>query len=144
MAGVVLSIAAIGASACAAIAGAIAIAPTAPNGTSQVNVVQTVLFLVVAALLQAGAGLAFNRTGRADPSLARSAVRHLFQLVNRAAHARTLAEKHYESGTPADAKKAMGIISVELSFLEEGFATAAQDWAEFHPEAFRSIQEENQ
>jgi hypothetical protein len=109
-----------------------------------VNVLQTVLFIFLAAILQAGAAFTFNRSGRADPSLARSAVRRLLLMVGRAQKARKLAEKHYEAGTPSDAKKAMGMLSVELSFLEEGFTTGAQDWAEFHPEAFRKIQEENQ
>ena len=38
----------------------------------------------------------------------------------------------------------MGQISVALSFIEEGIAASAQDWALFHPDAIARLAEENQ
>lgn len=102
------------------------------------------LLVVLAAVFQAGSIYVFNGAGRADPSLARTAVRRLIELTARAKAARIHAENTYETASAAESKRVMGLISVELSYLEEGIAGAAKDWAEFHPDAIKKLEETNQ
>lgn len=108
-----------------------------PTGT------ENILLVVITSVLQIASAASFSGNGRADPSLARSAVRRLLSLTERTGVARRLAEQA-EFGTPAHAKKAMGTLSVQLSFIEEGIADAAKDWAEFHPEAIKKLEEADQ
>ena len=102
------------------------------------------LLVVLAAVFQAGSIYVFNGAGRADPSLARTAVRRLIELTARAKAARIHAESTYEAANAAESKRVMGLISVELSYIEEGIAGAAKDWAEFHPDAIKKLEETDQ
>lgn len=105
---------------------------------------ESTLLVAISSGLQIASVAVFNGNGRADPSLARSAVRRLIELTARASKARILAEHAYELSTPADAKRVMGLMSVELSYIEEGIAGGAKDWAEFHPEAIKKLEEKDQ
>jgi hypothetical protein len=90
---------------------------------------------VMAAILQIAAGVQFASVGRADPALAKSSVRYLVSLGDRAQKARLLAEQSFESGTSATRYQVLGQLSVYLSEIEEGASLAAQSWADFHPDA---------
>lgn len=112
--------------------------------TTPPSALESTLLVVLSSCLQIASVAVFNGNGRADPSLARSAVRRLIELTARAGQARIAAEQAYELSSPADAKKAMGLISVQLSYIEEGIAGGAKDWAEFHPDAIRKLEEKDQ
>jgi hypothetical protein len=94
---------------------------------------------VMAAVLQIGAGFQFASIGRADPSLAKSSVRYLVFLGDRAQKARKLAEVSFETGTTAERYQALGQLSVYLSEIETGASLAAQSWADFHEDAVAEI-----
>lgn len=113
------------------------------SATSPPSAVESVLLVVISSGLQIASAFAFSGNGRADPSLARSAVRRLITLNLYARRARQIAEDA-EPGTPVQAKKAMGTLSVQLSYIEEGILEAARDWAEFHPEAIKKLEEADQ
>ena len=118
-------------------------AARAASATSP-SAMESVLLIVVAAGFQAASAVAFGSSGRADPALARTAVRRLVELTARAQSARKVAQVAYESLSAVESKKTMGLISVELSYLEEGIAGGALDWAEFHPDAVRKLEEKTQ
>lgn len=97
------------------------------------------LLVVLAGVFQiAGAGQ-FNKLGRADPGLARAAVRRILKMVVRTRESRKLAESTYDLGTAQEVRKTLGRISVELSWVEEGLLDAIGDWNEFHAEALQNI-----
>ncbi|WP_065571420.1 hypothetical protein [Microbacterium oleivorans] len=102
------------------------------------------LLVILAAVLQGGSAFTFGSIGRADPSLARTAVRRLIDLTATTQRARVRAETAYENATASEMKSSMGLLTVELAGIEEGVASAALDWAEFHPEAIKKLQEKDQ
>jgi len=102
------------------------------------------LLVVLAAVFQGASALVFRAIGRADPSLARTAVRRLIELTARTQRARVRAENAYETASAGEMKANMGLLTVELANIEEGVAGAALDWAEFHPEAIKKLQERDQ
>lgn len=111
--------------------------------TAPPTAIESALLVLVASGFQIASVFVFNGNGRADPTLASTAVRRLIALTNRAAEARLIAEAA-EFGTATEIKKAMGTLSVQLSYIEEGIAEGAKDWAEFHPEATRKLEETDQ
>lgn len=88
--------------------------------------------------------VSFNRTGNADPQLARSSVKRLYGLAQRARDTKLMVETVYEQGTGTDAKKLMGVVSAHLSSIEESAAYAIDDWCEFHFDALSEIVKEGQ
>lgn len=108
------------------------------------GVTVAVILVLVAGGLQFGGAFVFDRSGRADPTLAKAAVGRLLLLTSRAKRARLRAERAFEQETGARLKTSVGQLSVELSFIEEDAAASAQDWALFHPDAIALLQEENQ
>lgn len=114
-----------------------------PSGHSWSTLVSVVLVLIAGAL-QFGAAFVFDRSGRADPTLARVAVGSLLRLVSQTKRARIRAENALTGGDENAMRTAMGMLSVELSFIEEGVSDAAQAWAAFHPEAISRLAEEVQ
>jgi len=87
---------------------------------------------------QLGGAWAFQMTGRADPTLARSAVARLVNRAQRAAAARKSVERLLETDpTPAALRKEMQSLSVTLGVLEEGYVESIEDWATFHEAAVR-------
>lgn len=94
------------------------------------------LIALLAILAQLGSAWTFSGAGKADPGLAERSVARLVGLATRASIARGMAEKCQEvnPGTPA-MRKAMGQLSVHLSYLEEGYINAIEDWRVFHPDA---------
>lgn len=97
------------------------------------------LLVVLAGVFQIAGAAQFLKIGKADPGLARAAVRRIIKMTARASNARKLAECAYDSGTPSEIKKALGRISVELSWLEEGLLDAFDDWNEFHATALHDL-----
>lgn len=100
-----------------------------------------VLLTVLAGVFQVAGASKFHSAGRADPSLARASVRRLIALAARAHNSRIAAEASYEQGTPNESKKQMGVMSAELSFIEEGLIHAIEDWREFHGDALSGLEE---
>jgi hypothetical protein len=94
------------------------------------------LIALLAILAQLGSAWTFAGAGKADPGLAERSVARLVGLATRASIARAMAEKCQEvnPGTPA-MRQAMGQLSVHLSYLEEGYIDAIDDWRVFHPDA---------
>jgi hypothetical protein len=94
------------------------------------------LIAFLAILAQVGAAWAFAGDGKADPTLAQRCVARLIGLAQRAEAARLAAETLNEAGgSAADMKRAMGQMSVHLSYIEEGYVNAIEDWRVFHPGA---------
>jgi hypothetical protein len=108
------------------------------------GVTVSVILVLVAGGLQFGGAFMFDRAGRADPSLAKSAVARLLLLNSQAQRARNRAEKAFDTETGAKLKASVGQLSVDLSYLEEGIGLSAQDWALFHPDAIARLAEQNQ
>ncbi|MFF2772968.1 hypothetical protein ACFVUP_38305 [Streptomyces bacillaris] len=104
----------------------------------------SVILVLVAGGLQFGGAFMFDRAGRADPSLAKSAVARLLLLNSQAQRARNRAEKAFDTETGAKLKASVGQLSVDLSYLQEGIGLSAQDWALFHPDAIARLAEQNQ
>lgn len=99
------------------------------------------LTALVAVLAQGGAVWVFSGVGRADPSLAQRAVARLYVLAQRSASAREVMEAMYEQEPPvAQVRKQLGGLSVTLSFLEEGYIDAMEDWRTFHPEIVKEVE----
>lgn len=108
------------------------------------GVTVAVILVLVAGGLQFGGAFVFDRSGRADPTLAKAAVGRLLLLTSRAKRARIRAERAFEQETGARLRSSVGQLSAELSFIEEDAAASAQDWALFHPDAIARLEEENQ
>lgn len=108
------------------------------------GVTAAVILVLVAGGLQFGGAFMFDRSGRADPTLAKAAVGRLLLLTSQAKRARVRAEHAFDGETGAKLKSSVGQLSVELSFIEESAAASAQDWALFHPDAIARLDEENQ
>ena len=94
------------------------------------------LIALLAILAQFGSAWTFAGAGKADPGLAERSVGRLVGLANRASFARALAEKCQEAnpGSPA-MRQVIGQLSVHLSYLEEGYINAIEDWRIFHADA---------
>ncbi|GIH73240.1 hypothetical protein [Sphaerimonospora thailandensis] len=100
------------------------------------------LLVVLAGVFQVAGASRFHAIGKADPGLARAAVRRLLKMVRRAQEAKLIAETAYESNANAgEMRKAMGRVSVELSWIEEGLVDSIDDWNEFHKDALRKLTE---
>ncbi len=58
---------------------------------------------------------------------------------------RTLAEIAFENQRPpAELKKAIGLLSVHASYVEEGLIESAEIWVEFHPAAQQLASQQNE
>jgi hypothetical protein len=94
------------------------------------------LIALTAILAQLGSAWVFSGVGKADPGLAERSVARLVGLATRASLAKTVAEKCRETNPGAPAmRQAMGELSVHLSYLEEGYIEAIEDWRIFHSDA---------
>ncbi|NCT90136.1 hypothetical protein GXB85_04095 [Cellulomonas sp. APG4] len=122
-----------------ALAFALTLAIALLGGTADTLVL--LLLTLLAGVFQFFGASRFHSAGRADPSLARASVRRLFSMAGRAYETRLSVEQCYETGTPGDAKKQLGVVSAQLSFIEEGAVQAIEDWREFHDEALADIEE---
>jgi hypothetical protein len=79
--------------------------------------------------------------GKADPGLARRSVGRLVALAARAEGARQVTEALRERGaTASEMKQAVGQLSVHLSYIEEGYLDAIEDWRVFHPDAVKKAE----
>ena len=107
-------------------------------------VVVNLVLVILAGLCQVVAGSQFQGIGRADPGLARASVRRLLRMTQRVAVRRQEVESVFDTGGAAEMKKAMGPLSVDLSWLEEGLLEATNDWVEFHEDALRELVEVKQ
>jgi hypothetical protein len=93
-----------------------------------------------AAGLQIAAGISFGKLGRADPSHARSSVRHLRAMGVTAGSARQLAEQAFDEVRPNSPQRAvLGQLSVHLSSIEESALLAVEDWRDFHPDVIEEL-----
>jgi hypothetical protein len=94
------------------------------------------LIALLAILAQLGSAWTFSGDGKADPGLAQRSVGRLVGLALRADSARQLTERMHAGGaTASEVKQAMGQVSVHLSYIEEGYLNAIEDWRVFHPYA---------
>jgi hypothetical protein len=113
--------------------GVLSAAPKQPSNAT------SALLVVLAAVLQGAGALQFSGAGRADPSLARASVRRLLHMAQRADVAEKAAQQAFESGNAAEVRAVLGRISAELSYLQEGFLEAGDDWHEFHRDALKGL-----
>lgn len=104
--------------------------------------VTSALLVILAGIFQFWSAAQFNKIGKAEPGLARAAVRRLVTMAKRTQHARLLAEESYDGSNATQIRRAMGRISVDLSWIEEGIIHSVQDWNEFHKDALSELMEE--
>lgn len=102
-------------------------------------VLVNVVLVILAGLCQIIAGSQFQGIGRADPGLARASVRRLVAMTQRVAARKRVVEEAYDTGGAVELRKVMGLLSVDLSWLEEGLLHAKDDWVEFHEDALRGV-----
>ncbi|WP_344838890.1 hypothetical protein [Kribbella ginsengisoli] len=89
---------------------------------------------LVSIVAQVGAGMAFSKDGKADPTHAQRSIGRLLTTAQRAKEARLLAEALYERKvTAAELRFGLGQLSTHLSYLEDGYAEAIADWGAFSP-----------
>jgi hypothetical protein len=100
------------------------------------------LLVVIAAMFQLLSASQFYAIGRADPGLARAAVRRIIHMGTRVGRARLAAEAAFESGSAPMKHRLVGALSVELSWLEEELLESVKDWNEFHEGALRGLRED--
>lgn len=94
------------------------------------------LVAFLAILAQAGSAWTFSGDGKADPGMAQRSVGRLVNLGRRAEAARLATERLQASGAGApELRRAIDQLSVHLSYLEEGYVEAIEDWRIFHPYA---------
>ncbi|MDQ0094811.1 hypothetical protein [Paeniglutamicibacter psychrophenolicus] len=102
------------------------------------------LLVLLGTVLQVGALLLASSDGKADPTLARSHVRHLSAARNRVNRAKSLAEQARESELDIHAwRDTVGMLSVHLSYVEEDMVLAIEDWFDFSSEALKEAVEES-
>lgn len=94
---------------------------------------------------QLGSAWAFSGVGKANPGLAERSVSRLAGLATRASVARLMAEKCQETnpGIPV-MRQVTAELSVHLSYLEEGYLDAIEDWRIFHPDAVEKAVERSE
>jgi hypothetical protein len=109
------------------------------GATQQPSRATSALLVVLAGIFQFAGAAQFQKIGKADPGLARAAVRRIIKMTARTREVRKLTELTYDVGTATEARKALGRISVELSWIEEGLLNAVDDWNEFHTVALRDL-----
>ncbi|GAB3055084.1 hypothetical protein GCM10027053_14860 [Intrasporangium mesophilum] len=100
------------------------------------------LIAFLAILAQLASAWAFSGDGKADPGLAQRSVGRLVGLAQRAEAARTAIET-LQSANNVKAEQlrlALGQLSVHLSYIEEGYLDAVEDWRIFHPEAVQKAE----
>lgn len=102
------------------------------------------LLVLVAGGFQLAGATVLHSVGKAEPSLARAAVRGLLLQVKRAQGAEEIAQVAFETGTAAERRQALGTVSVHLSYLAEGAVNAIGDWREFHERAVERLVEEEE
>ena len=94
------------------------------------------LIALVAVIVQIAAAFAFSREGKVDPAHAQRSVARLISMLGRAEEARLMAETLYEEKLPgSQVRSGNGQLSTHLSYLEQGYAEAIEDWRAFNPSA---------
>ena len=94
------------------------------------------MLALLAILAQLGSAWTFSGDGKADPGLAQRSVGRLFALGRRAEAARLATERLQSSSAGApELRRHVDQLSVHLSYLEEGYVEAIEDWRIFHPYA---------
>lgn len=87
-------------------------------------------------LANSGATLTFSGIGRADPTHAQQSAARLIMLARQTAVARTAAETTFGgTSTKSELHTATGMMSVHLSYIEDGLVGAVEDWRVFHRHA---------
>lgn len=99
------------------------------------------LLALLAISAQIGAAWVFNGEGKPDPTMARRSVARLVRLATRVEGARLQAQAASGKGTAAaDVREAVGLLSVHLSYIEEGVVESIDDWRAFYSEAVEEVE----
>lgn len=94
------------------------------------------VIVIVITLTQGGATWAFSGLGKADPTHAQQSAARLLLLARRAHAAGVRAQQSFEGYcTETDFHAEIGILSTELSWLEDGLVLSLEDWRVFHAQA---------
>lgn len=93
------------------------------------------LIAVVAAAFQLAAGWIFASSGRVDPAHVQASARRLMVLGWQTAVVKKGAQRAFEADpklTPTQFHAQMGMLSAQLSFLEEDVVSSIDDWRLIH------------
>lgn len=94
------------------------------------------LIALLSILAQLGAAWIFSGYGKADPTLAQRSVGRLVKSAQNVNNAKLIAEALQQRGTTTtELRQGVGELSVHLSYIEEGYVEAIEDWRVFHPRA---------
>lgn len=99
----------------------------------------SMLLVTLAGVVQFGSARLFHSVGRADPGLARSSVRRLMQMGQRAAQAEEEVQAAFESDDSLQQRVALGRVSVHLSHFQDEVTAQTQDWLQFHRDALEEV-----
>jgi hypothetical protein len=100
---------------------------------------ESTAIVLLAGSFQVLGGLVVSRVGRADPTLAVSAVKQLLKLGLRAEQARIVVEDAYGAADPDEMRAALGQTSVHLSYIEDGLVLGVENWQSFHSDTLEGI-----
>lgn len=105
------------------------------------NAIVSLLLALLGGVFQVLAVIVASSDGKADPTLARSHVRHLSAAKGRANEARIQAEAAREvpEQSVAEWREVVGILSVQLSYIEENLVLAVEDWYDFSSDALKEV-----
>jgi len=106
-----------------------------------------VIFLTVLGITaQAASAFTFGQVGKAEPAHAQASVSHLWTLARRAGNMRKAAEDAFEQRpkpTPSELHSQIGILSSELSWIEEDALEAIEHWRLFHEQAVKKVEDKH-
>lgn len=103
-----------------------------------------ILFVALSGTFQILGAYSFSQNGKASRDLARTAVEQLVSLIRQIKAARLVAETTLLSSSKSQDRMVVGILSVELSSIEEQTTNARKIWTEFHPDAQNKFEEIDQ
>lgn len=105
-------------------------------GDEKTTVTTTALFATIAGILQLASAYLFSVSGRVSREYAATSVRHIAWIQRQAISALELAEQaNLRSTTQAEVRKAMGYLSRDLDWIQEGLTRAGEHWVQIQPHA---------
>lgn len=102
----------------------------------------SLLVAVVGVVFQGVSAFVFGGVGKADPTHAQASVSHLWTLAQRTTQMKKAAQDSYERRpihTQSEFHGQMGILSAELSWIEEDALEAIEHWRLFHEQAVEKV-----
>ncbi|MDR0309008.1 MAG: hypothetical protein LBH87_03665 [Coriobacteriales bacterium] len=101
----------------------------------------TIPLAILSGVFQVWSAFLFNKNRQVDPAHARASLRRLATTAGRTQALRFAVEEQFERGTANNRRKELGVVSAQLSYIEEDLANSIDDWNEFYREPHESSKE---